>query len=113
MMDHKQHAVVLAAATTIGLSLGMVALTADAGQAATSNQVKGHSANQIKQGTNQIKQGTNQIKQGTNQIKNPTSQDSNQIKFWKGSNQSKFTPGTSPELNPQPEPPKPSGDKPK
>ena len=106
MMDHKQHAVVLAAATTIGLSLGMVALTADAGQAATSNQVKGHSANQIKQ-------GTNQIKQGTNQIKNPTSQDSNQIKFWKGSNQSKFTPGTSPELNPQPEPPKPSGDKPK
>ena len=106
MMDHKQHAVVLAAATTIGLSLGMVALTADAGQAATSNQVKGHSAKQIKQ-------GTNQIKQGTNQIKNPTSQDSNQIKFWKGSNQSKFTPGTSPELNPQPEPPKPSGDKPK
>jgi len=99
MTEKKQRAAALAAASVLGLSLGMVALTADADQAGnnqTSNQIKGQTANQIKAQSNQIKL---------------TPPSSNQGKFWKPgtSNQHKVT-TPSPDLNPQPEPPKPSGD---
>jgi len=94
MTDNNTRTVALAAASVLGLSLGMASLTANA------EQVKDQS-NQIK-----LNGSSNQGKFFSNDHKTATG--SNQIK-WKGvANQHKVS-TPSPELNPQPEPPKPTG----
>ncbi len=99
----------MAAASVLGLSLGMTA------QAADTNQIKGETT-QIKGETTQIKGETNQHK-WTGFLKHHTDHkistqhkigtgDNTQIKLdGVQSNHKIDTP--SPELNPQPEPPKP------
>ena len=100
MTDNHTRTMALAAASVLGLSLGMASLTANA------EQVKGQTATQIKGEATQIKGESQQGKFTTGNHKNATG--SNQIK-WKGvANQHKVS-TPSPELNPQPEPPKPTG----
>ena len=109
MTDNNTRAMALAAASVLGLSLGMASLTANAEQVKgqTSTQIKGETSNQVKGQSNQIKfdGSSKQGKFFSNYHKTTTG--SNQIK-WNGvSNQHKSaTP--SPDLNPQPEPPKPT-----
>ena len=107
----------MAAASVLGLSLGMTA------QAADTNQIKGETT-QIKGETTQIKGETTQIKGETNQhkwtgfLKHHTDHkistqhkigtgDSTQIKLDDGLSAQHKHDIPSSELNPQPEPPKP------
>jgi hypothetical protein len=106
---------VMAAASVLGLSLGMTADAASTGtqgggtQAGTSEQHKGESTqlkyqNQDKWNTSlKHNTGTNQIKWNSS-LKHNTG--SNQIK-WNSVQHKHETPSS--ELNPQPEPPKPLG----
>jgi hypothetical protein len=119
MTEKKQRTAALAAASVLGLSLGMVALNADAEQHKnpTSTQIKGVS-NQDKHnpaanvainpqpeppGANQIKLNSAATKNATGIHKTGTG--SNQLKWDGVSKQGKFKPGEKVGLNPQPEPP--------
>jgi hypothetical protein len=103
----------LAAASVLGLSLGMATQSTDAEQlkgeqGQTSTQVKGQS-DQHKLTSGFLKQNDHKLATGfLKQNDHKTGQDSNQLK-WEGvSNQQKHTVPSS-QLNPQPEPPKPAG----
>ena len=102
MTDNNTRAMALAAASVLGLSVGMISPTANA------DQVKGQTTTQIKGQSNQIKLNgaAQQGKFIANDHKTPTG--SNQIK-WNGVSDQHKTATPSPELNPQPEPPKPTG----
>ena len=109
MTDNNTRAMALAAASVLGLSVGMISPTANA------DQVKDQTTTQIKGETTQIKGESNQIKlDGTsrqgkfiaNDHKTPTG--SNQIK-WNGVSDQHKTATPSPNLNPQPEPPMQNG----
>lgn len=108
----------LAAASVLGLSLGMATQSADAEQLkgeqaqgqTTTTQVKGQS-DQHKLSSEFLKQNDHKLSTGAlkqNAHKGTTGQTSNQLK-WEGvSNQHKQeTPSNK--LNPQPEPPNPAG----
>jgi hypothetical protein len=106
MTEKKQRAAALAAASVLGLSLGMVALNADAEQTKQQTQ---NPSNQIKDGATQLKHSSGFLKTPTNQGKFIAGDHkigtSNQIKWQGVSNQGKFKPGEKIGINPQPEPP--------
>jgi hypothetical protein len=109
MTEKKQRAAALAAASVLGLSLGMVALNADAEQTKQQTQ---NPSNQIKDGATQLKHSSGFLKTPTNQGKFIAGDHkigtSNQIK-WQGVSGQHKNQVPSSELNPQPEPPKPTG----
>lgn len=96
----------LAAASVLGLSLGMAAQAADSEQLKGENTQGQTTSTQVKGQTDQHKLSSGFLKQ--NSHKGATGPTSNQIK-WNGvSNQHKLeTPSNK--LNPQPEPPSPRG----
>ncbi len=101
----------LAAASVLGLSLGMATQSADAEQlkgTQTSTQVKGQS-DQHKLSSEFLKRNDHKLATGfLKQNDHKTGQGSNQLK-WEGvSNQHKHNVPSS-QLNPQPEPPNPAG----
>ena len=102
----------MAAASVLGLSLGMNAQAADTGTQHLKGeqvQIKGEQT-QIKGETRQLKYQSNQHKLSTEFLKHNTGQQgaSTQLKLDTPSAQHKHDIPSS-ELNPQPEPPKPLG----